>query len=119
MREIGSVARLHRAKGVISFAGVACTWEAQVQLKVPRRAEDIDVAWMEAALDDHLNGARIERVEARRLTDPGQTSEAIDVAVSFSDEASPLPKRYIAKIGSNDPDVLAVTKVFGHYSREV
>jgi hypothetical protein len=89
-----------------------------VQLKVPRRAEDIDVEWMEAALHDHLNGARIERVEARRLTDPGQTSEAIDIAVTFNDDACPLTRRYIAKLGSNDPDVLAMIDVFGQYRRE-
>ncbi len=90
-----------------------------MQLKVPRRAEDIDIAWMEAALGDHLNGARIERVETRRFTDPGQTSEAIDIAVIFCDDACALPKRYIAKIGSNDPDVVALTKMFGMYTREV
>jgi hypothetical protein len=90
-----------------------------VQSNVPRRAEDIDVEWMEAALDDHLNGAMIERVETRRLTDPGQTSEAIDIAVTFNDDACPLPKRYIAKLGSNDAEVMALAKMFGLYSREV
>lgn len=90
-----------------------------MQLRVPRRVEDIDVKWMEGALHDHLNGATIERVEARRLADPGQTSEALDIAVTFCDDACPLPKRYIAKLGSNDPQVLAMIKMFGQYTREV
>ena len=87
--------------------------------EIPVGAQDIDVAWMERALGYHLNGVRIKSVDPRRLSDPGQTSEAIDIAVHFSDEACPLPKRYIAKLGSSDPEVLALSKMFGLYSREV
>jgi hypothetical protein len=49
---------------------------------------------MEAALHDHLNGARVERVEARRLSDPGQTSEAIDIAVTFNGLSPAFSSRF-------------------------
>ena len=88
-------------------------------VSVPVRARDIDVAWMEAALADHLNGKRIERVEAKRLAEPGQTSEAIDIVVTYDDGVCTLPARFIAKLGSNDPEVIALTQLFGHYRREV
>ncbi|MDA0819920.1 MAG: DUF1679 domain-containing protein [Proteobacteria bacterium] len=86
---------------------------------IPSQASDIVKSWMEGALADHLGGARIEQVEARRLIDPGQTSEAIDIAVRYNDDSCTLPKRYIAKLGSNDPDVIAMCDLFGHYPREV
>jgi hypothetical protein len=88
-------------------------------MDIPVRSQDFDVAWMEAALADHLNGARIEQVKASRLADPGQTSEAIDIAIVYADNQCPLPKRYLAKLGSNDPDVLAMIGMFGQYRREV
>ena len=90
-----------------------------MHIGIPVRALDIDVAWMEAALADHLNGTRIERVEAKRLAEPGQLSEAIDIVVNYDDASCALPTRYIAKLGSNDPEVIALTQFFGLYRREV
>lgn len=90
-----------------------------MQIEIPSGAQDIDVRWMESALADHLGETKIVGVEAKQLSDPGQTSEAIDIEVTFDRPHEHLPDRFLAKLGSNDPSVLSMIDTFGQYRREV
>ena len=89
--------------------------------RLPARAEDFTVAW----LNEHLvvpeagQTARIIECRSRASTTPGQTAEIAFLDVEWDQNGPDLPTRLIAKYTSQNPQVIAeIVNVFDQYRRE-
>lgn len=95
--------------------------EGVEMISFPASATDITVDWMNEALASggHLGKFSVVSCEAADSEVPGQTAEIATVSVEYDDPACPLPRKFVAKLGSRNPAVIeSVVKVYDLYRRE-
>src|SRR5262245_59896611 len=65
-------------------------------IELPRAERDIDAAWMQAALDDVLGGARIEKIQRVQRIDG--TATKLRFRIDYADAiTTPLPRHVWVK----------------------
>lgn len=81
---------------------------------IPRRPEDFTNDWLNEVLEPHRGNAVVTKCDAKKSDTPGQTAEVIMLSVSY-DRPSDLPSRMVAKVTSEDPEI--ITHLIAHYDQ--
>ena len=86
---------------------------------IPRTTEDFTVEWMNSILRPHLGDNAVTGVKAHASDIPGQTAEVVMLNVDYTQETKDLPRKMVAKITSQNPQILEqLIANYDQYRRE-
>ena len=88
---------------------------------IPRTPDDFSVEWLSEALRPLLAeaGARIAGADVRYHDTPGQTADAVTIALRYDQASAALPARIFGKFTALNPEVREFSESADLYRREV